>query len=219
MTRPGTGGCLSPSLCVFTRLAPNGCVALNRTRTRWPAARIRALIFLTHAAERHCDGPRRGSPSRSLSATPCSGARHRLKEHNRPLVAGSPSGPGAAPHSAVLEGTLRASEAGGRAGALAAVQPFAQAQARVVSRLADQAERPPGRPRARKRVTEQRGGAGGSREEGLARGGKPPLDTAAAAASHRPVTRCTTWSVCIAPFRLTALEKGNSHKLSSPHPP
>lgn len=39
-------------------------------------------------------------------------------------------------------------------------------------------ERPPGRPSARKRVTEPRGGAGGSREEGLARGGKAPLDAA-----------------------------------------
>lgn len=37
------------------------------------------------------------------------------------------------------------------------------------------------------------------------------------AASHRPVTKCITLSIFVTPFPLTALEKGNSYKLSSPH--
>lgn len=43
MTGPGTEGCLTPSLCLFTRLATNGCVALNKTRARWPRSRAGSL--------------------------------------------------------------------------------------------------------------------------------------------------------------------------------
>lgn len=188
MTGPGTEGCLTPSLCLFTRLATNGCVALNKTRARWPRSRAGSLypgidFSHTRSCSRFpsaivtglCGAPQATGCQRLPAAAQCIARRNTMGR----LKLEVPRGPGAAPHSAVSEGTLPASEAGRRAGVLAAVQPFAQTQAHVVSRVTDQAERDHlGGPRAMQCVTEQCGGAGGSRGEGLARGDKPLLDKA-----------------------------------------
>lgn len=141
-----------PSLCLFTMFSTNSLVVLNKIMAqvaKEPGLRvISRYSFFSHTqlqqlSESHPDGSLRGSKSYSQSATPSNRATHRLKEHNKPVVAWIPSGAeGAFLHSAVWEGTLPKSKARGSAICVHSQLSLSQDQVNIINPVISQPIKP-----------------------------------------------------------------------------